>query len=218
MDPSKEGFDPRRPQSWNRYSYTRGNPLKYVDPDGAVIACPQSGCPAPPDTILGKALHQGAILPMAAPLELGPEVAGPVARALARVPFLRRVGTFFARVFGPGEQVQALLGAVSRSALAAAAEAGGPAQVVLTSLTEAPAAGRALSVATGEGAEALANAARSGGALFRAKIPVALLQKLKDVALAIETTTRIGDKTAAEIRFLPAASEFIAKYFVRLPE
>ena len=25
---------PRRPQSWNRYAYALGNPLKYVDPDG----------------------------------------------------------------------------------------------------------------------------------------------------------------------------------------
>lgn len=27
----------RAPQSWNRYAYTRGNPLKYVDPDGLDI-------------------------------------------------------------------------------------------------------------------------------------------------------------------------------------
>jgi RHS repeat-associated protein len=32
VDPA--GARPNRPQSWNRYSYVRGNPLTYVDPDG----------------------------------------------------------------------------------------------------------------------------------------------------------------------------------------
>ena len=30
-------WKPGLPQSWNLYSYTRGNPLKYVDPDGQVV-------------------------------------------------------------------------------------------------------------------------------------------------------------------------------------
>lgn len=32
------GGNPELPQSWNRYAYTLGNPLKYVDPDGQVEA------------------------------------------------------------------------------------------------------------------------------------------------------------------------------------
>jgi hypothetical protein len=32
VDPA--GGDPTEPQSWNRYSYTLNNPLRYVDPDG----------------------------------------------------------------------------------------------------------------------------------------------------------------------------------------
>ena len=31
------GGDPRAPQSWNRYPYTRNNPIRFVDPDGEAI-------------------------------------------------------------------------------------------------------------------------------------------------------------------------------------
>ena len=34
------GGDPSQPQSWNRYSYVKGNPLRYVDPDGRVVLQP----------------------------------------------------------------------------------------------------------------------------------------------------------------------------------
>ena len=33
-DPLHESGEPLQPQSWNRYSYTINNPLKFVDPDG----------------------------------------------------------------------------------------------------------------------------------------------------------------------------------------
>lgn len=34
VDPARESAEVGVPQSWNRYSYVRGNPIKYVDPDG----------------------------------------------------------------------------------------------------------------------------------------------------------------------------------------
>lgn len=37
VDPSGASFNPKNPQSWNRYTYVRNNPLNYVDPDGEVL-------------------------------------------------------------------------------------------------------------------------------------------------------------------------------------
>ena len=33
-DPKQFPHDITDPQSWNKYSYTRNNPLRYTDPDG----------------------------------------------------------------------------------------------------------------------------------------------------------------------------------------
>jgi RHS repeat-associated protein len=38
FDPAVESASPRAPQSWNRFSYVQGNPLKYIDPTGEVIS------------------------------------------------------------------------------------------------------------------------------------------------------------------------------------
>jgi RHS repeat-associated protein len=35
--------NPNNPQDWNRYSYVRGNPIKYNDPSGHVLEMPNSG-------------------------------------------------------------------------------------------------------------------------------------------------------------------------------
>ena len=37
VDPVLDSADPTNPQSWNRYTYTFNNPLKYVDPDGREV-------------------------------------------------------------------------------------------------------------------------------------------------------------------------------------
>jgi RHS repeat-associated protein len=34
LSPDRVGGTPANPQSWNRYAYTLGNPVKYIDPDG----------------------------------------------------------------------------------------------------------------------------------------------------------------------------------------
>ena len=84
---------------------------------------------------------------------------------------------------------------------------------VITNLTQAPQTGRALSVAMGEGAESLANTARSGGRLFTANIPKALIENLKTAGLVEERVTMMGGVKGTELYFRPEASEFIVKFF-----
>lgn len=43
IDPLLASGDPANPQSWNRYSYTINNPLKYVDPSGLIWGYRESG-------------------------------------------------------------------------------------------------------------------------------------------------------------------------------
>lgn len=42
-DPSMESVVLRNPQSWNRYSYTLNNPLRYIDPTGEVWVAAEKG-------------------------------------------------------------------------------------------------------------------------------------------------------------------------------
>lgn len=111
------------------------------------------------------------------------------------------------------ETISGLYGTVSREALEAAANSGGQTVRVVTNLTQAPAAGQALSVATGEGAEALANAAREGGTTYVANIPKALLDQMKNAGLVEGSTTSMGGVVGQELKFAPQAAEFVVKFF-----
>ncbi len=37
VDPAGESADPRKPQSWNRYSYVQNRPLSFIDPTGEIL-------------------------------------------------------------------------------------------------------------------------------------------------------------------------------------
>jgi hypothetical protein len=105
------------------------------------------------------------------------------------------------------------MGEVSRRELDMAANASGPTIGVATRLTSAPEAGRRLSVAAGEGAEALANAARGDGKLFTAQIPQALLQALEKVGMVRQSVTEMNGVRAIEYKFFPQATEFVVQFF-----
>ena len=113
----------------------------------------------------------------------------------------------------PEDVVQGEIGSVSRQALQKAMNAPGPTLAVVTRLTQSPQVGSKLSVAVGEGAEALAMQARSGGQLFSAEIPVQLIMQLERAGLVQRSITIMGTEVATELKFLPAASEFIAPLF-----
>jgi len=105
-----------------------------------------------------------------------------------------------------------MIGGVSRAALEAAASGGGETVRLVTTLDSAPAAGRALSTATGEGADALAKAA-GGGTKYVANIPKALVQTMEKAGLVTRSTTSMGSAVATELRFSPQATEFIVQFF-----
>jgi Domain of unknown function (DUF4157) len=105
------------------------------------------------------------------------------------------------------------LGSVTRQALREAASAPGPTVRVVTRLTRAPEAGRALSVATGEGAEALAAQARQTGRVFTADLPMKLLVALERVGLVERKITMMGQVIGTEYQFLPQATEFVLPFF-----
>jgi RHS repeat-associated protein len=80
-DPSQRGQNPSLPDSWNRYAYAQGNPLKYIDPDGQAVRCPQEGCPEwmTPHTFwqrLEKGFNEASILPGPMAVEGGIEKGG----------------------------------------------------------------------------------------------------------------------------------------------
>jgi len=112
----------------------------------------------------------------------------------------------------PADMIGGMFGQVSRASLEAAANSGGETIRVVCTLDGAPAAGRALSTATGQGADALANAA-GGGTKYVANIPRALVQTMEKAGLVTRSTTSMGSAVATELRFTPQATEFVVQFF-----
>ena len=157
-----------------------------------------------------EAMYSGEVLPRG---ELDVAGAG-FGRLLKPV-----IGAVFGRFAGgaggtaTGEMIVGPFGTISRAALQAAADSGGETVTVVTRLTQAPVAGRALSTAVGDGAEALASAAREGGTTYTAQIPKKFVDLAVNKGLARESTTSMGGTVGREVRFAPAVTEFIVKFF-----
>jgi RHS repeat-associated protein len=229
------------PDSWNLYGYVRNDPLRFMDEDGRACvmgpdgqwhddnsggqSCKDANSPDQnniPTAVVGLTDEERGLLEL--------EMAGNWATDLS-VPREGLKGSSFLvslatgageladlfRLGGEAETLTGLYGTVSRDALEAAADSGGPTVRVVTNLTQAPQAGKALSVATGEGADDLANAARTGGQKYVANIPQALLNTMKQAGLATESTTSMGGVTSREITFQPQATEFVAHLFHQVP-
>ncbi len=56
---------PQNPQSWNRYTYVLGNPLKYIDPLGLLIRCDADSCSDEIDVIGEDPTEPGSAPPPA---------------------------------------------------------------------------------------------------------------------------------------------------------
>lgn len=142
-------------------------------------------------------------------------VAGPLIQVILRIiaGLFRGAGRLFRRGGAGRNVIRGTRGAVSREALREAAAGGGPTTRVATRLTQPPQVGRDLSAATGEGAEALANAARNTGQVYTAEIPNRLLVLIEDAGLLTRSTTMMGNVTAQEIRFSSLVSEYIVPFF-----
>jgi len=76
-----------------------------------------------------------------------------------------------------------IIGGVTREALEAAANGGGPTVKVVTRLTQSPASGRALSVWVEDSSASVMNAARSGGRVYTAEVPKALIDLMEQGGL-----------------------------------
>jgi RHS repeat-associated protein len=220
MVPDKPFDDqaPSDPQSWNLYSYVRNNPLRFTDPNGGACvqgsdgsyhddnnggeSCaqvdvnnattgPSVTVSATTDDVSYQLANNIANLTSTSSLsEVG--VNGMLWAGSARAAWdLGALGLSWAMGRASGEMIQGLYGPVSRATLEAAASGGGSTVRAVCTLDAAPAAGKALSTATGAEADALANAA-GGGAKYVANIPSAQVQTMENAGLVTRSTTSMA--------------------------
>jgi hypothetical protein len=128
--------------------------------------------------------------------------------------FARASATDPPAALGTLGSIRGPFGTVTQQALEDASKVSTPSLRVYTNLSGPPEAGRALSVAYGDNAVALAQKATAGtgGTLYSGNIPVALINQLKSAGLAQESMTQMGNVVGNEIRFLPDATQFIIKF------
>jgi RHS repeat-associated protein len=210
----------REPQSWNRYSYVVNNPINRTDPDGRVDEGQYMERLFREQQMVGegkvteeqywtrrKGEGVGTLVGVAA---VGVALGGP--------PAWQAAGQFLFRHLGATMLTMSLFGggaAATHQSLQRAAQGGGPTVQVVTNLTQSPAANRGLSAAVGEGAQALANAARSGPGVrtFVANIPQALIKGLQQARLLEVRRVTMNGVTGTEYRFAPGAAQYINDFF-----
>jgi RHS repeat-associated protein len=91
LSTDRVGGSPLLPQSWNRYSYTANNPLKFIDPDGNAYQ------PPPQQSFWDKLLFDISIQPSIGPMAL--EVGGEELAAKAGDSLLRAFSRTLRHIF-----------------------------------------------------------------------------------------------------------------------
>jgi RHS repeat-associated protein len=211
------------PQRWNRYSYATNRPFTIIDPDGrepvsattlaiagGIGAVVYGGWNAYANVQQGRPWYQNLGLEASKGFLVGATL-GLVAPALggataAEVGILTSTGS---TITGP-------LGTIARGDFDRAMSAGGQTIELVTKLTQAPVAGRALSAAAGEGAQALAGASRGAGSLYMARIPQQALKLLERAGLVNIQHTLMNGVRGTEYRIRPEAMEHLARYFTEV--
>jgi RHS repeat-associated protein len=128
------------------------------------------------------------------------------------------VARFFNWLLGKTPARQ-MIGTVTREAIERAAADTGPMIQVVTNQTGALQAGRGVYLAVGEGAQAMAGAARSGGQLYAGSIPKALVETLKNGRLLTEgkLVWEHANKQGLQYYVEAPASEFIIPFLKPVP-
>ncbi len=134
--------------------------------------------------------------------------------AMSSAHIIERMRALYLSLGLAGVVVQGPMGRVAARTLdRIVASPRGPFVNVVTNLTQRPQVDRALSVALGQGSNALAGAARQGGRMFNARLPEQLVRELERIGLATRSITNMGGRTGTEIRFEAAASRWIVPFF-----